>query len=338
MRSTCAVVLSVLLVFPLGVVAAPAAGTVQGVVSIAGSPAAGLGIALVELSTGRVVTLRSSPSGTFEAQVPPGDYIITSREAAGLGVVSAPTMVVVTQGEVTTARLDLGAPLAAVVSVAGVPMQPGGFSMSHEPFDCFVSKENEGPVVDMCVNVPPGQVKADVFFSSGVAPGDFYSIEMACEPAEGGSCCTGVLPWPTTAAHPMTYYILANGGPPDGAETEHIQVAIISESDQCEGRIAALAPAGALAALGGGGLAVPVVIGAAVAGVGGAAAAALGGTPTPTPTPVRATPTPTPPPPTPTPTPEPTATPTPPPPTPTPTPPEEPEEPPASPIRDLAGV
>ena len=344
MRSICAVALSALLISPLGVSAAPAAGTVQGVVSIAGNPTGGLGIALVHLSTGRVFNLRSGQSGSFEAQVPPGQYIITSREAGGLGVVSAPTMVTVTPGQVTTARLELGAPLAAVVSVAGFALQEGDpevGDIDHDPFSCFVSKEGQGPVIDACFpNLSPSQVKAEVFFSSGQNPDEFYSVEMTCEPGPtGGSCCTGVLPWPTPEADPMTYYVTANGGEiAGGPETEHYEVSIIPEGDSCEGRVAALAPAGALAALGGGGLAVPVIIAGAAAGTAAGVAVATSGTPTPTPTPAPPTPTPTPAPPTPTPTPpEPTPTPTPPAPTPTPTPtpPEEPPEPPASPVKDL---
>ena len=258
-------------------------------------------------------------------------------------------MVTVVPGQVTTARLELGAPLAAVISVAGVPLQeggPAGVEIDHDPFSCFVSKENQGPVIDACFpNLPPGQLKAEVFFSSGLNPDEFYSVEMTCEPGPaGGSCCTGVLPWPTPEADPMTYYVTANGGEiAGGPETEHYDVSIIPEGDSCEGRDAALAPAGALAALGGGGLAVPLIAAGAAAGVAGGVAVATSGTPTPTPTPppTTSTPTPTPAPPTPTPTPtppEPTPTPTPPEPTPTPTPPEEPPEPPASPVKDLVGA
>ncbi len=321
----------VLLISPIGSVAAPAAGTVQGVVSVAGNPASGLGIALVELSAGRVVKLRSSDSGTFEAQVPPGEYLITSREIEGLGVVSAPTLLTVTQGQVTTARLDLAAPLAAVVSVSGASIQAAaGGEIDHAPpFTCWVAGSPErplGPVVEACfANLSPDQLKADTYFSGGKNLDDpklgaFYSVEMTCEPAAGGSCCTATLPYPIYPdVGKMIYYLTANGGDIAGnPETEHFEVNVKPDPPCDDGPEAMYLPAGALA-LGGGSLAVPAaVVLASAAGAGGVAALSSETTTTTTTTPPATEP--------------PTTTTA----TTTPTLPPEPDGPPASPSRDLA--
>src|SRR5271169_5531502 len=108
MRRALAVTLAVLLTgFPGGVISAPALGRVQGVVTVGGRPLSGVSLALVDIESGSVQRVVSAEAGVFSLQVPPGRYVITTENQAGLAVGQAPALIPVAAGQVASTRIDL---------------------------------------------------------------------------------------------------------------------------------------------------------------------------------------------------------------------------------------
>jgi hypothetical protein len=95
----------------VGLMAAPAVpatslATLTGVAtSPAGRPAAGVDLDLVNLDTGRVVTVRTDGAGAFRTQLDPGPYTVTARH--GVTVVRGPRLVQLAAGQALAADLAL---------------------------------------------------------------------------------------------------------------------------------------------------------------------------------------------------------------------------------------
>jgi hypothetical protein len=103
-KSVLAVVLVGLMAAP-PVSAAPLATLTGLATSTAGRPAAGVVLDLVNLDTGRIVTVRTDGAGAFRAQLDPGPYTVSTRH--GYTVVRGPRLVQLAAGQVLAADLAL---------------------------------------------------------------------------------------------------------------------------------------------------------------------------------------------------------------------------------------
>jgi len=326
MRKSLSIVLTVLLAtLPcLSLGAAPAMGKVEGTVTLSGRPLAGVDVVLLDASSGAVYRTRSTGAGSFQAQVAPGQYLVTTENAKGLVVGHGPTLLPVVAGRVASASIDL---LALAVPLGQEPPSaspgegiPGSGAIGFSPeLTCFVA--GEFPLLSALVTPADKVARVRVYFKSALGDAYYY-----VEAGPGESAMTSAkLPRPKVEASPITYYWQATFTD-FGEVTGHEIVADVVESaDQCGDKVVApfgpagpvqvfsaatggaIAPAGfAAGALGAGAIAA-IVAGAIGAGVVGAVVVVGTPTPGPTPTPTpRPTPTPTP-----TPRPSPTPTPTP---------------------------
>jgi hypothetical protein len=344
MRRTLAIVLAALLTgSPGGVISAPALGRVQGVVTVGGRPLSGVALALVDIESGSVQRVTSTDAGIFTLQVPPGRYVVTTENRAGLAVDHAPAVIPVSAGQVASASIDLLPLPVALAQTAQVPSQqqppaPEGAAplspappetgapvINHDPVGCFIA--GEFPLLDAGIE-PAGTVaRARVYFKSNLGNA-YYYIEMT--QTEGRFF--GKLPRPQMEASPITYYIQATSTEFGESQTPEIEALVVKEAKDCpaDRKVAAIGPPGPVqvfsaatgAAIAPAGFAlggVAIASGLLAAIIGGAAAVGIAAavtvfTPSPTPPPTFPSPPPSPTPtpaPTPTPTPKPTPTPSP---------------------------
>ena len=134
MRQAAAVTLVGLLAFsPVQLPAAPALGTVQGTVTLAGRPVTGVEVAFIDLQSGAVFRATSGKAGAFEAKVAPGQYAVATENRAGLIVSKAPAYVPVVAGRVASAQIDLLALPAAVLQDVPAPGAPARDSRPSRP-------------------------------------------------------------------------------------------------------------------------------------------------------------------------------------------------------------
>src|SRR6185436_14477622 len=82
-------------------------GIVRGMVTTGGRPLSGVTVALIDVVTGQVHRATSEASGSFEARVSPGEYVVTTEGRAGLSVGQAPGIIPVTAGQTSSTRIDL---------------------------------------------------------------------------------------------------------------------------------------------------------------------------------------------------------------------------------------
>src|SRR3954447_11653731 len=133
----------------------------------------------------------------------------------------------------------------AYPAVAATPAAEGS-AFNHDPVSCLV--EGEYPQLDATA-APDARVR--VVFSSGAAPGVLYTVDMTPDPSMPGHFI-GVLPRPTMAANPITYYVEVLSAP--ASRTADIVTQVISRDGTCSGHkapIAAAGPATATPLLGG---------------------------------------------------------------------------------------
>ena len=358
-RRALAATLAALLAAPPGG-SSPSLGVVRGVVTTDGRPLSGVIVALIDVETGRVQRTTSEASGAFEAKVSPGQYVVTTEGRAGLSVGQAPGIIPVSAGQASTARIELvtvNLPLSQEVPppppAEGVapPVEPppaslpestttptetappstplegqaetaaGAPTISHEPVTCFIA--GEFPLLDAKIEPAPSVARARIYFKSALGT-SYYFVEMTS--VEG--VFQGKLPRPRIEASPIEYYIQATTAEFVEAQTPQVSAKVVEKKEDCEGKVAAIGPAGPVqvfsastgAALSPAGFAasgIGIAAGTLALILGGAAAAGIAAavtvfnpspTPSSTPSP-RPTRTPNPPPP-PTPTPEPSPRPT----------------------------
>jgi hypothetical protein len=353
-RAVAACLATLLTVPQPGVLAAPS-GTIEGAVTLQNRPLRGATLAFVNLTYGSIHRAVSDGSGHFTAQVPPGQYAVTTETGAGLVVDAAPASIVVDGGRSVVADIGLLAVPGAMlqepppleqgpeaaqdpaaqlppISLPPAPTEPvTATTILHDAIGCMIA--GQFPLVNARIEPSAGVARARVYFRSVQSP-DWFYVEMG--PLEGGGF-SGKLPRPKLEASPVTYYIQATTTEFGDAQIAEIQSIVVQDAAECEERAiapiggpgevtvfsaatgAAIAPAGFAA----GGIALTaatialIIGGAAAAGI-TAAVTVFNPEPTPTPPPVTI---PTPPP----------VEPTPPPPSPSPSP--EPEPPPATPFR-----
>lgn len=278
MRQAAAITLVGLLAFsPAQLPAAPALGTVQGTVTLAGRPVTGVEVAFIDLQSGAVFRATSGKAGAFEAKVAPGQYAVATENRAGLIVNKAPAYVPVVAGRVASTQIDLLALPAAVLqdvpAPAPPPMTPGPESVPAAPAPDLAAPDAQ--------TTPPGEPPASTLPTTGAAinfdavtcfvAGEFPLLDAAIEPianvargrtyfraAQGSSFYYvemtqeqgrffGKLPRPRIEASPITYYLQATTTEFEESQTREIEAVVVQDKLECGDRkIAAFGPPGAV--------------------------------------------------------------------------------------------
>jgi hypothetical protein len=349
LRKAAAIVLSVLLVLPLGG-SAPAAerapGVIEGVVKLGERPLSGVKLAFLDVGSGAVARATSETAGSFRAVVPAGRYVVATEGGDGLVVSQGPTIVSVEPGRVASASISLLAmpgavlreppapapaeqappsaarpdqPPAAPARAQESPAAPAATTVQHEAIRCFIA--GEFPLVPARIEPADKVARGRVYFHA-VGGDAFYYVEMT--PSEEGF--VGKLPKPRLEASPITYFVEGMSTEFGEARTPEVDALVVRDKEECQGKVAAIGPPGDVTVFSAATGATVKPIGFAAGGLlaaggallllaGGAAAVGIAAAanvfnPEPTPTPDTA-PTPTPDPSTPRPTPTPTPSPSP---------------------------
>jgi len=239
---------------PTDVVSAPELGTIKGAVTVSSRPISGISLAFVDLASGNIYRATSEETGTFQARVPAGRYVLTTENGAGLAVGRAPSMIAVAAGQIATADVDLapipGATMAGASAQeppapAGgqLPSLPGSPASTteiiHDPIGCLVA--GQFPLVDATINPAASVARARVYFKAAGSE-DWYYVEMT--PAEAGF--VGKLPRPKVEASPITYYVQATTTEFGENKTPEIEAIVVAEAKDCPGdkKVAAIGPPG----------------------------------------------------------------------------------------------
>jgi hypothetical protein len=160
----------------MDVVSAPELGTIKGAVTVSSRPIRGISLAFVDLASGNIYRATSEDTGTFQARVPAGRYVLTTENGAGLAVGRAPSTIAVTAGQVAMADVDLAPiPGATVASLqeptpAGgqLPSAPGAPATSteivHDPIGCLVA--GQFPLIDAQINPAASVARARAYFKA----------------------------------------------------------------------------------------------------------------------------------------------------------------------------
>ena len=137
MKKTASLLLALIMAAPpIEVVSAPELGTIKGAVTVSSRPISGVSLAFVDLASGNIYRATSEETGTFQARVPAGRYVLTTENGAGLAVGRAPSMIAVIAGQIATADVDLAPiPGATMASASGASMAqaPGQAPPLPEP-------------------------------------------------------------------------------------------------------------------------------------------------------------------------------------------------------------
>jgi hypothetical protein len=263
MRKAAAVFLVGLLTGPpVGVGAAPLAGTIQGVVTLDGRPLSGVAVAFIELQSGNVVRATTGRDGAFEASAAAGQYAVTTENQAGLVVGRAPVRVAVVAGRVASAEIELLAQPTAMLQEAAsratptsttpkvppastqppptttTPSSGAGSAINFEPVTCFVA--GEFPLLDAGIEPVSSVARARTYFKAAQGT-NFYYVEMTQE----GGRFFGKLPRPKVEASPLTYYLQATTTEFEESQTPEIEAIVVEKKEDCGDRkIAAFGPPG----------------------------------------------------------------------------------------------
>lgn len=220
----------------------------------------GIGIRLIELDSGRVVTPVIDAKGAFQAIVEPGLYGIDVGRH-GYEIVTGPRVVSVTAGQVVMASLEV-APTAAA--------PPVGPRIAHDAIGCMVAGEN--PEIEAVIEPAFAVAHPRVYFKSAREE-RFHYVHMIPEIGRFVAC----LPEPRPDAGPVTYYVSAST---QGVESRTADIAaeVVTRASTCpSGRRVALACpcAGPVATYLPGGLpSTPLGFAGALGGIPGATTAA----------------------------------------------------------------
>ena len=198
----------------------------------------GLGLSLVGIDSGSIHNTTSGADGSFEVALEPGSYVVTNLAQHGLSVGRAPSRVVVAAGRVAVADVDLlTTPLPA--SPRQETQAAGSGEIVFEPIDCVV--EGEFPLFDAGFQPMESVARARVYFKSALGD-EYYYVEMTQEAGQ----FVGKLPKPTLEASPITYYIQVTTTDFGESQTAEFDAEVIADASECEGKVAAAGPAGAV--------------------------------------------------------------------------------------------
>jgi hypothetical protein len=249
-----------LLTVPQPALFAAPSGTIEGAVTLANRPLSGATLAFVNLTYGSIHRAVSDGSGRFSAQVPAGQYAVTTETGAGLVVDAAPASIVVDGGRAVVADIGLLAvpgaalqepppaqgpeavqdPAAQIPAIPALPPAPTepvtATTILHDAIGCMIA--GQFPLVNARIEPASGVARARVYFKSALSP-DWFYVEMG--PLDGGGF-SGKLPRPKLEASPVTYYIQATTTEFGDAQIAEIQSIVVQDAQECEER--AIAPIG----------------------------------------------------------------------------------------------
>ncbi len=239
MRKLAAVGLSLALALLLQpAMAAASGGIVKGLVAVDGRPVSGLGLSLVGIDSGSIHNTTSGPDGSFEVALDPGSYVVANLAQHGLSVGRAPSRVVVASGRVAVADVDL-----LTTPFPSAPRQEtqaaGSGDIVFEPIDCVL--EGEFPLFDAGFQPIETVARARVYFKSALGD-EYYYVEMTQEAGQ----FVGKLPKPTLEASPITYYIQVTTTDFGESQTAEFDAEVVADESECEGKVAAVGPPGAV--------------------------------------------------------------------------------------------
>ena len=230
---------------PVDLRSAPALGTINGSVTLAGRPLAGATLAFLEIGSGDVVRATSSYDGSLNVVLAVGRYVVATENQAGLVVARGPMVVSVAAGEVASAVVELLALPAAMLQDAPAPAPEGAqapgtpgtpdvapspapvaTTIQHDPIGCFIA--GQFPLIPAVVEPSSGIARARVYFKAATGDSWFY-VEMT--PTEAG--LVGKLPRPKLEASPVTYYVQATTTQFGEAQTPEISAIVVEEATDC---------------------------------------------------------------------------------------------------------
>ena len=255
MKRTASLLLAVMMAAPpIEVVSAPELGTIKGAVTLSSRPISGVSLAFVDLASGNIYRATSEETGTFQARVPAGRYVLTTENGAGLAVGHAPSLIAVSAGQVATADVDLAPIPGATMASAQEPPPPLGpgqtpspapgapatsTEIKHDPIGCFVA--GQFPLIDAAIEPAGSVARARVYFKAAGSD-TWYYVEMT--PAEAGFL--GKLPRPKLEASPISYYVQATTTEFGENRTPEIPAIVVAEAKDCpsDKKVAAIGPPG----------------------------------------------------------------------------------------------
>jgi hypothetical protein len=260
---------------------ATALGVVRGVVTTEGRPLSGVTVALIEVESGRVHRTTSEASGTFEAQVAPGQYVVTTEGRAGLSIGQGPGIIPVSAGQTASTRLDLVAVNLPLAQEMPPPLPPGEGAPppAEAPPASLPESAPSAPGSGLETAPPPSGIEGQAVGAPG-APvidhepvacfiaGEFPLLDARIEPLSGVARARvyfksalgtsyyfvemttvegvfqGKLPRPRIEASPIEYYIQATTAEFVEAQTPQVSARVVEKKEDCEGKVAAIGPQG----------------------------------------------------------------------------------------------
>lgn len=204
-----------LFALPLSTAQAAALAQVQGTLRLSGgTPAAGVEVRLLDLSSGRVTSLRSDDAGLFRSSVAPGVYAVEAGR--GYEIARGPRLVSATEGQAVSAAL--------VVAPAAAPATQ--LTVEHDPKGCLLADQH--PEIDAAIRPATAVKYARVYFKAA-REGEFHYVEMIPEIGRYIAC----LPEPHKDAGPIDYYVEAAAADGTIARSPGASSLVIERNGEC---------------------------------------------------------------------------------------------------------
>lgn len=215
-----------LFALPVSTAQAAALAQVQGTLRFSGgTPAAGVEVRLLDLSSGRLTTLRSDDAGLFRSSVAPGVYGVETGR--GYEIARGPRVVSATAGQAVSAALE----------IAPAPAPATALTIEHAPKGCLIADQH--PEIDAVIRPATSVKYARVYFKAAGA-GEFHYVEMIPEIGRYIAC----LPEPHQDAGPIDYYVEAAAADGTAARSLGVNSLVIERNGECpaDRRMAVICP------------------------------------------------------------------------------------------------
>jgi len=204
-----------LLALPFSTAQAAALAEVQGSLRLSGgTPAAGVEVRLLDLSSGKLTTTRSDDAGHFRSPVAPGVYALETGR--GYEIERGPRVVSATTGQAVSAALVIAQALAPATQL----------TLQHDPKGCLVADQH--PEIDAAIHPPTAVKYARVYFKAA-RESDFHYVEMIPEIGRYLAC----LPEPHKDSGPIDYYVEASAFDGTTTRTPGVSALVIEPKGEC---------------------------------------------------------------------------------------------------------
>ena len=188
---------------------------VEGTVSMQGQGQGGVEVRLLDLSSGRVTTVRSDAAGAFKAPVPAGVYAL--EPGHGYEIASGPRMVSAAPGQIVAAALQV---------TTSAPTTGSSLDLTHDPKGCL--RADEHPEIDASLR-PAARVKQARVYFKAARERAFHYVEMNPEIGRYVAC----LPEPKKGTGPVDYYVEAVATDGSTARSEEVSSLVIERDKDC---------------------------------------------------------------------------------------------------------